>query len=157
MSRFKNNPLLKLYYSDTDSIFINLTPEQLNEVFKDKYPDGIVNSKILGRLKLENIIDKAIFIGPKAYFLKTVDGKEIVKIKGLKNRDTITFEQFKTLLVKDGNLSVNQNKWFKHFDEGTITILEHSYNIRLTDNKRDLILNVNGILIGTKPKNIELH
>jgi hypothetical protein len=33
MSHFKNNPMLKLFYTDTDSIHTNLNPEQMNELF----------------------------------------------------------------------------------------------------------------------------
>jgi DNA polymerase elongation subunit (family B) len=54
MSQFKNNPNFKLYYSDTDSIYID------RPLSKD-----LVNSKILGKMKLENILKKAIFLGPK--------------------------------------------------------------------------------------------
>jgi hypothetical protein len=45
MSQFKNNPKLKLFY--TDSIYTNLNPEQMNEL----YPDIVSNSG-LGKLKL---------------------------------------------------------------------------------------------------------
>jgi hypothetical protein len=36
MSKFKNNSNFNLYYTDTDSIFIDLSPEQLMEL----YPTG---------------------------------------------------------------------------------------------------------------------
>lgn len=59
MSQFKNNSgsrKLKLFYTDTDSIYTNLSPDQMNEL----YP-GIVDTKGLGKLKLEGIYTKAIF------------------------------------------------------------------------------------------------
>ncbi|EKM74105.1 hypothetical protein AGABI1DRAFT_26863, partial [Agaricus bisporus var. burnettii JB137-S8] len=78
MAQFKNNPKLKLFYSDTDSIYTNLNPEQMNQLFP-----GIVNSQELGKLKLETVSSRAIFISPKCYYLKTNDNKEIFKVKGL--------------------------------------------------------------------------
>ena len=113
-------------------------------------PDGIVNSKKLGRLKLENVITNGIFLAPKANYFKNENNEEIIKIKGLKNRSSLTFDQFKSLLIKNGNISINQEKWFKLFNNSTIKIIEHSYNIKLTENKRELIYNENNILIGTK-------
>jgi len=56
MSQFKNNPDLKLYYTDTDSIFIDKSPEEMNKLFP-----GIVNDKELGKLKYEFMVENAIF------------------------------------------------------------------------------------------------
>jgi len=50
MSQFKNNSNYNLFYSDTDSIYID---KPLNKT--------LVNSKVLGLMKLENILNKAIF------------------------------------------------------------------------------------------------
>nr|YP_010384622.1 hypothetical protein NDC34_mgp04 [Russula rosea]UHA57021.1 hypothetical protein [Russula rosea] len=49
MSQFKNNPNFNLYYSDTDSIYIDRA-----------LPEYLVNSKVLGKMKLEYILDDAI-------------------------------------------------------------------------------------------------
>jgi len=54
MSYFKNNPDFILYYTDTDSIFID-TP----------LPAELVGNK-LGQLKLEYIINRAVFLAPSA-------------------------------------------------------------------------------------------
>ena len=51
MSQFKNNPDFNLYYSDTDSVYID-----------KPLSDDLVNEKILGQMKLENVINKAIFL-----------------------------------------------------------------------------------------------
>jgi DNA polymerase type B, organellar and viral len=72
MSQFKNNDNFNLYYSDTDSIY---TDKAL--------PEFLVNNKILGMMKLEHIINKAIFLAPKVYYLETENGKVIYKVKGL--------------------------------------------------------------------------
>ncbi len=50
MSQFKNNPDFNLYYSDTDSAYID-----------KPLPDHLVHSKDLGKMKLENTLAKAIF------------------------------------------------------------------------------------------------
>ena len=63
MSFLKNNPKFKLYYSDTDSVFIN-----------QPLLDHLIGSG-LGQFKLENIINKAIFLAPKVYALVTEDGR----------------------------------------------------------------------------------
>jgi len=72
MSQFKNNNSFNLFYSDTDSVYIDKPLD-----------DSLVNDKILGKLKLENIIKKGIFLAPKVYYLETEDDKIIYKVKGL--------------------------------------------------------------------------
>jgi DNA polymerase type B, organellar and viral len=52
MSYFKNNPNFKLYYSDTDSIFIDCL-----------LPAELVGNK-LGQMKLKCIVNKAVFLAP---------------------------------------------------------------------------------------------
>jgi hypothetical protein len=60
MSQFKNNPKINLYYTDTDSIYTD----------SDIDPD-LIDNKELGKLKLETINKKAIFLTPKVYCLLT--------------------------------------------------------------------------------------
>jgi DNA polymerase elongation subunit (family B) len=90
MSQFKNNPDFKLFYSDTDSAY---TDKPL--------PEDLVNSKVLGKMKLEHICDKAIFLAPKMYCLQTVEGKVIYKVKGLSHDVNLTMDNFEQLLYKD--------------------------------------------------------
>jgi DNA polymerase elongation subunit (family B) len=90
MSQFKNNPDFKLYYSDTDSAYID-----------KPLPEDLVNSKVLGKMKLENVLTKAIFLAPKMYCLQTVDGKVIYKVKGLSHDVNLTMDNFEQLLYKD--------------------------------------------------------
>lgn len=71
MTKFKNNPEFNLYYSDTDSIYVD---KPLHPVF--------VGAEI-GELKLENTFKEAIFLAPKVYSGVLDDGKEITKVKGL--------------------------------------------------------------------------
>jgi hypothetical protein len=99
MSQFKNNPDYILYYSDTDSIYVDRP-----------LPDHLIDPKILGKLKLEYICKNAIFISPKVYYLKTADGKIIYKVKGLKHEVELTKNDFESLLNKDAFIKKSQTK-----------------------------------------------
>jgi len=99
MSQFKNNPDFKLYYSDTDSAYIDRP-----------LPKHMVSNSILGKMKLENICKKAIFLGPKMYYLETIDGNIIYKVKGLKHEIKLTRDDFESLLIKQSFLEKFQTK-----------------------------------------------
>jgi hypothetical protein len=99
MSQFKNNPLINLYYSDTDSIYVD-----------KPLPDHLIDSKVLGKLKLEHICKKAIFISPKVYYLETIDNEIIYKVKGLKHEVELSLTDFENLLTKDNYLEKSQIK-----------------------------------------------
>jgi DNA polymerase type B, organellar and viral len=90
MSQFKNNPKINLYYSDTDSIY---TDSDLDEYF--------IDDKVLGKLKLEKVCNKAIFLTPKVYCLVTESNEFILKIKGLSHNIEINYNDFNNLLIKD--------------------------------------------------------
>lgn len=143
ISQFKNNPDFILYYTDTDSIYIDRA-----------LPDHMISSKILGKLKLENVCEKAIFLAPKLYFLKTIEGEIITKTKGLKHEIELTQNDFKKLLVKNTKIIKYQPKWFRKLSEAKISILEQPYTLILNDNKRKLIFDKNSKLIKTKPYKI---
>lgn len=83
MSQFKNNNDFNLYYSDTDSIYID------KPLF-----ESLISDKILSLMKLENTIEKGIFLYPKVYFLETIDGKQIYKVKGLSHNIELTINDF---------------------------------------------------------------
>lgn len=138
MSQFKNNPDINLYYTDTDSIY---TDSNLEE--------SLINDKILGKLKLENICKKAIFLAPKVYCLLTENNDFIYKVKGLKHEVKLTMNDFENLLYKDAFL-LKKKKWFRNLSEAQINILEQVYTLKVTDKKRKLIYNKNNKYIGTK-------
>jgi hypothetical protein len=98
MSQFKNNPDYNLYYSDTDSVYID-----------KPFSEDLVNSKVLGRMKLEYIIKKGIFLSPKVYYLETED-KIIYKVKGLNHEIKLTMNDYNNLLSKDSILQKTQTK-----------------------------------------------
>jgi len=93
MSQFKNNPNLVLYYSDTDSAYVDRA-----------LPISMVNAKTLGKLKLENVLTKAIFLAPKVYCLETNEEKLIYKVKGLSHSIELTLKDFEQLLFKESLL-----------------------------------------------------
>jgi len=140
MSQFKNNKDYNLYYSDTDSAYID-TP--INETF--------ISDK-LGFMKLEYICKDAVFLAPKVYSLITDSGEVIMKIKGLssKSLNKITIDELKELLNKDSNFEAKQEKWYKDISSGNISIKEQIYTLKVTGNKRDLIYKIDK-LIDSKP------
>jgi hypothetical protein len=99
MSQFKNNPDINLYYTDTDSIYIDRP-----------LPNHLVNNEVLGKMKLENVLNKTIFLAPKVYFLKTIDDKIIYKVKGLDHDIELTMNDFENLLFKESLLQRLQTK-----------------------------------------------
>ena len=139
----KNNSNFNLFYTDTDSIYID---KPLNK--------SLVNSKVLGKMKLENILNKAIFISPKVYCLETIDGNVIYKVKGLSHDIKLTMKDFEFLLFKDNFLEKVQTKWTKNLSEGHIKVLEQMYTLKVTDNKRELIFE-NNKLTNTIPLRID--
>ena len=99
MSKFKNNPKINLYYTDTDSAYTD----------SDIDP-SLIDDKMLGKLKLEHVCKDAIFLTPKVYCLLTEEGNFILKVKGLSHDIKLTFEDFSKLLVKDVLIEKTQTK-----------------------------------------------
>ncbi|SRR5258705_7805320 len=135
MSLFKNNSNFNLYYSDTDSIVVDA-----------ELPSFMIG-KELGQYKLEHTLLKAVFLAPKVYALKTNDGEQIIKAKGLTKDaiQNITIADFELLLSKDSSRVFKQSKFYKSLYQGNISVLDTIYTLRTTSNKRQNIY-VNGIL-----------
>jgi hypothetical protein len=124
MSKFKTRDNFTLFYSDTDSIDI------------DETLDPIHIGSELGKIKLEHIFDDAVFISPKVYGGITSSYK-YVKVKGLKN--PISFSQLKPILIKDTNLEIKQDKWYRNISSGNIKIILEIYTLKINNQKRKLI------------------
>jgi hypothetical protein len=143
-SRIHMNNLIKelndlghtIYYTDTDS------------VFTDKPLPSHLISKELGKLKLENVFKKAVFLAPKVYGGITLDNKELIKIKGSKN--VISYSELSKLLFKNNKIMLNQEKWYRNFEKGEICIKDEIYTLSITENKRQLIYK-NNKFINTLP------
>jgi len=139
MSQFKNNNNFNLYYSDTDSAYID-TP----------LDEHLIGTK-LGLMKLECICNDAVFLAPKVYSLIT-DSGVVKKIKGLSSEalSEITFDDLLELLNKDSKIEANQEKWYKDISSGKISIKNQIYTLKVTGNKRQLIY-TNNKLVNTRP------
>ena len=139
MSKFKNNPNIELFYTDTDSYF-----------FKGEFPEDMIG-KDIGQFKLEYLLNEAVFLGPKIYGGITSDNKYICKIKGFKNPNLISFEDLKSLLIKDTRpLILNHEKWFRSLNNSNITIKEQIYSLIATENKRSIVYE-NNVAVNTQP------
>ena len=106
-----------IYYMDTDSLIVDRP-----------LPDWMVTNNELGKLKLEHFVKEGVFLAPKVYALKTDDGKEIIKVKGLSLntiRKDLTFDIMLSLLNKDKSLVFNQIKSFRNF-KNTHTLTPNS-------------------------------
>jgi len=64
--------IANLYYSDTDSIYID-----------KPLPDSFISNTVLGKLKLEKICKRVIFLAPKIYILSGINNNIEIKIKGV--------------------------------------------------------------------------
>ena len=140
MSQFKNNSDFNLYYTDTDSIYID-----------KPLPNYLVDSKELGKMKLEYILDKAIFLAPKVYCLQTQDNELIYKVKGLKHDIELTMDDFENLLTKHSILEKIQTKWIKNISKSYLEVKDELYTLQVTENKRKLIYDTNNKFIDTAP------
>ncbi|TLY78186.1 MAG: hypothetical protein E6K49_06490 [Gammaproteobacteria bacterium] len=70
----------------------------------------MISNTILGKMKLEYILNDAIFLAPKMYYLETIDSKVIYKVKGLKHEVELTKIDFENLLFKQSILEKFQTK-----------------------------------------------
>jgi hypothetical protein len=108
----------------------------------------MISSTILGKMKLEHIINKTIFLAPKVYYLE--NGKVIYKVKGLSHDIELTMKDFENLLYKHSWLQKWQTKWRKNLSDGHISVLNEVYTLKVTSNKRKLIYE-NNRLTSTVP------
>ena len=76
----------KIYYSDTDSIVTDI-----------KLPDTLVSKTELGKLKLEHLVARGIFINSKIYCLIDENDNFINRAKGVKS-SSLTYSDYLTLL-----------------------------------------------------------
>jgi hypothetical protein len=68
--------------------------------------------------KLENLLEKTLFLAPKVYYLITETGKHIYKVKGLSHKVELNYKDFESLLYKQSFLEKIQTKWRKNLSEG---------------------------------------
>lgn len=81
-----------IYYTDTDSIVCDI---QLD--------NNLVDPNLLGKLKLEHIVKKGIFLSGKTYSLINNEDKTIKRAKGVKS-DSLVYTDYEKLL---NNIDIN--------------------------------------------------
>ncbi len=99
MSKFKNNPMFDLYYTDTDSIIINKPLDELSK--------RLVGPE-WGQLKLEHTIVEDLFLAPKMYGFKNESGESKTVIKGVKGN--VPLPLLESLLIKNNSLELPNEK-----------------------------------------------
>ena len=125
MSEVKTNYSEHIYYSDTDSIDLDI-----------KLPDKYVSNK-LGDFKFENKFNKVVYIAPKVYAAITDKDKEFIKVKGFK--ESVDFNKIAGVIKEKSKLVLLQEKWYKNISKGIILTKIENYTLMATENKRKLI------------------
>jgi hypothetical protein len=110
----------------------------------DKPLDESVVGKHLGQMVLEKEYKEFVALALKVYGGILNNGKEFTKIKGFKN--SISFDNLKSLLEENKSLELNQTKWFRFIDKGSISIKSQIYTLVPTANKRSLIYKDNKLV-----------
>ena len=101
-----------IFYSDTDSIVTNI-----------KLPDYIVSSSELGKLKLQHIVKKGIFITKKTYCIINDDNILINKAKGLKS-DSLNILDYEKLLNNQNINTAIKSEYKINSVKGEVRILD---------------------------------
>lgn len=130
-----------LYYSDTDSI---VTDIQLD--------DSLVSSDKLGLLKLEHVIDEAIFISNKIYWMCDIQNKFHVRAKGIKS-NSLSYTDFLKLLNNKNIYTAVKTQSKMYWDLGYVSI-ENKDMIQINSNsytKRIKLFNCDNKWVDTKP------
>nr|QWO71429.1 DNA polymerase [Termitomyces sp. K1Ac] len=117
LMQFKNIPSNKLIYSDTDSLIME---KPLNS--------ELISPKELGKLKLEHIITEGYFIAPKFYGFQDVEGKIVIKTKGVNKGKIVYADLIK--LSQGENINLKTTAFVKNLKEGTVNIKDQDYFIK---------------------------
>ena len=115
-------PHEKLYYTDTDSIFVG-----------QKLPNQFVSNRELGKYKLEYTIKDGEFLAPKMYVVRTIDNEIKMKMKGIPQRELE--EKFYYDLISTGSKEIKMTLFKTHFSQ--IRISEMTKRIILKKYKRN--------------------
>jgi hypothetical protein len=132
-----------IYYTDTDSIVCNI-----------KLPDELVDSKELGKLKLEYVIKEGYFIADKVYAFKTVDDKLVKRAKGV-DSSSLKYEDYIKLYKMENVESVTRTSSKRNYSEGSVRIIVEKMLLDTSSySKRNKIFH-NGKWVGTSPVTIK--
>lgn len=107
----------RVLYHDTDSVIYIYDPEK----------DNLPVSDVWGKWDEEKVskngnIQGFVGLGPKSYALKTLNGNDIVKVKGLSlkhsHRDLINYESLKTMVLNPQTIEVPQRNFVYRMGHG---------------------------------------
>lgn len=127
----------EIYYYDTDSIHC-----------KRKMEETMIDEKELGKYKLEGEIEESIYLSPKVYVIKLKSGKEIIRFKGLpeKERKGLDFKRYKRIYEKKEKVEIKYEKEIKiKMKELEVVRTETKYETSFKSKKYKKIYNELGI------------
>jgi len=134
------------YYTDTDSV-----------VLGQPLPSDVISSYALGMFKLEDEIQKALFLAPKTYYYHTKEkDKSVIKCKGMA-KSMVNSSWFETQYADPSRITeVSVESNFK-IDWMNFIIRKIKYNVKLRSemgNKRMPVYNEKNCWVDTKPIHI---
>ena len=97
------------------------------------------NDITLGKMKLEKVLNKAIFLKPKLYSYFNIKQKQEIKTKGTRiqqNLEALTFENYKRSLFENAKIQVQNQLFLKQNKIQMFTIKQIKNSITNDDNKR---------------------
>ncbi|KAK9741127.1 hypothetical protein RND81_03G083600 [Saponaria officinalis] len=132
------------YYTDTDSI-----------VLGNPLPEEVVSSSVLGKLKLEDKIEKGYFLAPKCYHYTTDSSEEVLKYKGTAKK-VITSKWFEEQYTDPTRTKTEEVTSFFRPDWKNIDIKKNvsTVTLRTLNNNKRVNLIENGVWVGSDPINI---
>lgn len=111
-------------------------------------PEDMIDSAILGKLKLEHTLKEGIFVMPKVYYLEKEDETTVSKCKGYSGK--LTKAQYLELLSGQ-TLYLEITKWSKSLRDSYVWIQNNTpYKIHPLLTKRNKILE-RGKWVNTAP------
>lgn len=141
MSEIKTQYSTHIYYSDTDSVDLDI-----------ELPTKYVSNN-LGDYKFENKFKNVVYIAPKVYAAITENGKEFIKVKGLK--EPVNYNEIASVINERSKLVKLQEKWYKNIVKGRILTKIEDYTLMATENKRKLVYKNNKLVKSVPYKYID--
>lgn len=143
-----------IFYTDTDSIYLGMKKEtvfdyksflQCFDLYFKELHFAKDNDVTLGKMKLEKVLNEAIFLKPKLYTYIDVKQKQEIKTKGIRiqqNLEALTFTNYKKSLLENEKIQVHNQLFLKQNKTQMFTIKQTKNGITNDDNKREWI-NIN--------------
>nr|YP_009348168.1 hypothetical protein [Hericium coralloides]APX41121.1 hypothetical protein [Hericium coralloides] len=125
MVKFKTDPNINIYYTDTDSMFVDKPLD--NKLVGDDI--GLMKDELKG-----GVIDKALFLGIKKYGYQLND-KTYSVISGI-TRNDLTWEELSKISKGQQIIRTFETRFYKHFNSLNIEILSGKITITLNNFKK---------------------